>query len=174
MIDADAEHKVDLRKLTLKYEMGDVELGRKQAQATLVLDEELRTVERRGEAQIERRRKEAEGDAKANEIVFKVEEAHAAKIAELDLARARALAEAEALRLKAIQPELVGALHSAADSEVMKAAATNMNLVSLLGGRTPQELLEHVLRGTPLERSTRDMRTRSDGGSMNGDIPSAE
>jgi hypothetical protein len=173
MIDADAEHRVDIRKLQLRYEFGDFELGRKQAQATLQLDEELRTVERRGEAQIERRRKEAEGDAKANEIVFKVEEAHAAKMAELDLARARALAEAEALRLRAIQPELVGALHSAADSEVMKAAATNMNLVSLLGGRTPQELLEHVLRGTPLERSTRDMRARSDG-TKNGDIPSAE
>jgi hypothetical protein len=33
--------------------------------------------------------------------------------------------------------------------------------VSLLGGKTPQELFEHVLRGTPLERSTRDMRARS-------------
>lgn len=84
-----------------------------------------------------------------------------AKLAELDIARARAMAEAEALRLSAIQPELVGALHSAADAEVMKAAATNMNLVSLLGGKSPQELLEHVLRGTPLERSTRDMRARS-------------
>ncbi|MBL8607229.1 MAG: hypothetical protein JNL38_07905, partial [Myxococcales bacterium] len=70
-------------------------------------------------------------------------------------------AEAEAIRLQAIQPELVGALHAAADAEVMKAAAANMNLVSLLGGKSPQELFEHVLRGTPLERTTRDMRERS-------------
>jgi hypothetical protein len=172
MIDADAEHRVELRKMQLRYESGDFELGRKQAQASLQLDEELRAAERRGDAQVERRRKEAEGDAKANDTVYKVEEAHLAKMAELELARARALAEAEALRLKAIQPELVGALHSAADSEVMKAAASNMNLVSLLGGKSPQELLEHVLKGTPLERSTRDMRVRSEG--KNGDIPSAE
>ncbi|MFO7565068.1 MAG: hypothetical protein R6X02_20650 [Enhygromyxa sp.] len=36
-----------------------------------------------------------------------------------------ALAETDSRRLAAIQPELVGALHAAADAEVMKAAAEN-------------------------------------------------
>ncbi|MDF2697768.1 MAG: hypothetical protein K0S65_6151, partial [Labilithrix sp.] len=161
IVDAESNHRVDLQKLKLRFDAEDVERGRKQAQAALELDGEIRSADRRGEAHAERRRKEAEANALANEVAYKVEEAHLAKVAELDLARARAVAEADALRLQAIQPELIGALHSAADAEVMKAAASNMNLVSLLGGKSPQELFEHVLRGTPLERSTRDMRARS-------------
>jgi major vault protein len=161
VIDAESDHLVNLKKLVLRLDAEDVEQERKQTQAARLLDEEIRSADRVCDANVERRRKEAEGDAKANESVYKIEEAHLTKVAELDLARARAIAEADALRLGAIQPELIGALHSAADAEVMKAAASNMNLVSLLGGKSPQELFEHVLRGTPLERSTRDMRARS-------------
>lgn len=163
VVDAQAEHLVELRKHELRFELADADLRRTQAQATTQLEEELRAAELRAAAQVDRRRKEAEGDAAANEAIYRVEEAHLAKVAVLELERARVLAEAEALRLRAIQPELVGALHSAADAEVMKAAAANMNLVSLLGGKSPQELFEHVLRGTPLERSTRDMRARAEG-----------
>jgi hypothetical protein len=141
LVDAESDHRVALRKVQLDH-----------AVSALVLDEEIATADRRASAHVERRRKEQE-----------LEQAYLAKVAALELERARALAEAEAVRLKAIQPELVGALHSAADAEVMKAAASNMNLVSLLGGKTPQELLEHVFKGTPLERSTRDMRARSNG-----------
>jgi hypothetical protein len=162
VIDAQSDHLVELEKVKLRYEIADLEQHRTQAQNLIRLDDELRAADRRCEANVERRRKEAEGDAQANDVVYKVEEAHLAKVAALDLERARAVAEAEAVRLAAIQPELIGALHSAADAEVMKAAATNMNLVSLLGGKTPQELFEHVLRGTPLERSARDMRARSE------------
>ncbi|MBX3187500.1 MAG: hypothetical protein KF819_10820 [Labilithrix sp.] len=160
IVDAASDHEVELKKLELKFALGDVELARQQAQAVTQLEEELRAASRRAETHVSCRRKEAE-----------VEEAHLSKVTELELERARALAEAEAVRLKAIQPELVGALHAAADAEVMKAAATNMNLVSLLGGKSPQELFEHVVKGTPLERSTRDMRVRSE--SKNGG-PSAE
>lgn len=162
LIDVESDHRVDLAKLKLDFDLRDSELGRKHAQTALALDEELRATERRAAAEVERRRKEAEADAKANAATYEVEEAHLAKVAVLELERARALADAEAVRLRAIQPELVAALYSAADSEVMKAAAANMNLVSLLGGKSPQELFEHVLRGTPLERSTRDMRARSE------------
>ncbi|MFO0738360.1 MAG: hypothetical protein U0270_20875 [Labilithrix sp.] len=143
LIDAETEHKVDLRKIELRHE-----------QSVRQLDEELGFAERRSAAEAERRR-----------VEHAIEEAHLAKVAELDRARALAFAEAEALRLKAIQPELVGALHAAADAEVMKTAAANMNLVSLLGGKSPQELFEHVLKGTPLERSVRDMKSRSTNGS---------
>ena len=142
LIDAETEHKVDLRKIELRHE-----------QSVRQLDEELGFAERRSAAEAERRR-----------VEHAIEEAHLAKVAELDRARALAFAEAEALRLKAIQPELVGALHAAADAEVMKTAAANMNLVSLLGGKSPQELFEHILKGTPLERSVRDLKTRSTNG----------
>lgn len=162
VVDVENEHTVELKKLELRYALGDAELTRREAQTASKLDEELRMAERRAAAQIERRRKEAESDAAANAAVYVVEEAHLEKVTALEAARARAVAEAEALRLQAIQPELVGALHAAADAEVMKTAAANMNLVSLLGGKSPQELFEHVLKGTPLERSTRDMRTRAE------------
>jgi hypothetical protein len=76
---------------------------------------------------------------------------------------ARVLAEADAVRLQAIQRELVAALHVAADSEVLKAAANNMNLVSLLGGKSPAELLARVVKGTPLERTVNGMRARAGG-----------
>ncbi|MBX3232247.1 MAG: hypothetical protein KIT84_18960 [Labilithrix sp.] len=152
LVDAEADHRVDVRKLSFRFDAEDVELERKQAQSLRELEEELRAAQRRSESEMERRRSE-----------YAIEEAHLSKVAEVDRARAQAFAEAEALRLRAIQPELVGALHSAADAEVMKAAAANMNLVSLLGGKSPQELFEHVLRGTPLERSVRDMRARSNG-----------
>ena len=104
-----------------------------------------------------------------------MEESHLAKVAALDIERARQAAEAEAVRLKAIQPELVAALYAASDADVMKAAAENMNLVSLLGGKSPQELFEHVLKGTPLERTSRDMRARAEtNGSHTKVDPSAE
>jgi hypothetical protein len=168
VVDAENEHQVELKKLELRYALGDVELARTSVQTTTRLDDELRTASLRAAANVERRRKEAEADAAANAVVYEVEEAHLAKVTALELERARAVAEAEAVRLKAIQPELVGALHAAADADVMKTAAANMNLVSLLGGKSPQELFEHVVRGTPLERSTRDMRARSE--AKNGTI----
>jgi hypothetical protein len=151
LVDAETEHRVDLRKIELQHE-----------QAARQLDEELGFAERRAAMSAERQR-----------ILNAIEEAHLAKVVEIERARALAEAEAEAMRLAAIQPELVGALHAAADAEVMKTAAANMNLVSLLGGKTPQELLEHVLKGTPLERSSRDMRARSTNGT-HGTGPAGE
>ena len=82
-------------------------------------------------------------------------------VATIDQNRARAIAEADAVKLQAIQSELVGALHAAADSEVMKAAANNMNLVALLGGKSPAEIFQQLLAGTALSRTTRNMRDRS-------------
>src|SRR5262249_55971056 len=42
MIDAESDHRVDLKKLELEFTMKDSELARKQTQAKLQLDEELR------------------------------------------------------------------------------------------------------------------------------------
>ena len=98
-----------------------------------------------------------------------MEEAHYAAIAHIEQERARAIAEADAVKLQAIAPELVGALHAAADSEVMKAAANNMNLVSLLGGKSPAELFQQLLSGTALSRTTRNMRGRAGDGEGDGE-----
>ena len=84
-------------------------------------------------------------------------------MAEIERKTAQSLSEADALKLTAMQPQLVGALQSAADSEVMKAAANNMNLVALLGGKSPAELFEQLLRGTPLSRSVAAMKARAVG-----------
>lgn len=106
----------------------------------------------------------ADSEAKARALVDRAAEAHARALAEVEQARAAALAQADAVRLGALQHELVGALQAAADSEVLKAAASNMNLVALLGGKSPAELLSQVVRGTPLSRTTDGMRARETGG----------
>lgn len=102
----------------------------------------------------------ADAEARARALVDAAAQAHARAIAEIEQATAAALAQSDATRLGAIQPELVGALHAAADAEVLKAAANNMNLVALLGGKSPSELLSQVVRGTPLSRTTDGMKTR--------------
>jgi major vault protein len=104
----------------------------------------------------------AEAEARAAELTNAAAQAHARALAEIEQQTAAAFASADAVRLGAIQRELVGALHAAADSEVMKAAATNMNLVALLGGKSPADLLANVVKGTPLARTTDNMRERGD------------
>src|SRR5262249_46135702 len=42
MVDAESEHRVELRKLELRFDAEDAEIGRKQAQSVTQLDEELR------------------------------------------------------------------------------------------------------------------------------------
>ncbi|MBZ5714260.1 hypothetical protein [Nannocystis pusilla] len=106
----------------------------------------------------------AEAEAKARALVDRAAEAHARALADVEQARAAALAQADAVRLGALQHELVGALQAAADSEVLKAAASNMNLVALLGGKSPAELLSQLVRGTPLSRTTDGMRARETSG----------
>ena len=102
----------------------------------------------------------AEAEAKARALVDAAAQAHARAIAEIEQGSAAAFAQADAVRLGAIQGELVAALHAAADGEVLKAAANNMNLVALLGGKSPAELLGQLVRGTPLSRTVDGMRER--------------
>jgi hypothetical protein len=162
IIDAECTHAQELRAQELKADRRDAEQKRKLAYDQRVLEDELHAGERRLEASIASKVREADAGARAGEALHRVEEAHFAAVTKIDSERARAVAEADALRLGAIQAELVGALHAAADSEVMKAAASNMNLVSLLSGRTPAELLRNVVMGTPLERTARDMTARAE------------
>jgi hypothetical protein len=84
LIDAESEHRVDLRKHQLRFDIADSELGRKQVQTNLERDDGLRIAERRSVPEVERRRKAAEADAKANEIAYEGEAAHLAQVAQLD------------------------------------------------------------------------------------------
>lgn len=102
----------------------------------------------------------AEAEARARALVDAAVQAHTRAMAEIDQGSAAAYAQADAVRLAAIQAELIGALQAAADGEVMKAAANNMNLVALLGGKSPAELLGQLVRGTPLSRTVDGMRAR--------------
>src|SRR5690606_37115471 len=90
---------------------------------------------------------QAQAEAKASAAQHEEMTAFATAQALIEQQTAKVLADADAVRLQAIQRELVGALHSAADSEVMKAAANNMNLVALLGGKSPSELFTMLLQG---------------------------
>ena len=139
LIDADASHEVELRRIELAAVASGLELDKKHErdQKSLAFSVQKQTAE------------------------HGVDEAHRTALATLEKELARAIAEADAIRLQAIQKELVGALHTAADAEVMKAAANNMNLVALLGGKSPAELLTQILRGTPLARTPDEMRSRA-------------
>ncbi|MCC7541978.1 MAG: hypothetical protein IT379_37510, partial [Deltaproteobacteria bacterium] len=170
-VDAEQSHRVEHRKIELSAARRDTELDRQQKHSERALEHELRTAKARSEAAGSRRIAEADADATAKKRVHEVAESHAARTAEIDAGYVRSLAEADALRIQAIQRELVGALHAASDSEVMKAAAANMNLVSLLGGKTPLELIRNVVAGTPLERSVRQMSARAGGDGESGPAP---
>lgn len=154
-------HRVELRKLelTAARERSDLEL-RNQREREAV-DSRLALAKAETEARAARKLHDAEIDATARKLVDAVALESARAQAEIDRATTAALAEADARRLQAIQPQLVGALHAAADAEVMKAAAQNMNLVSLLGGKSPLDLLGKLLEGTPLSRTVRNMRRRA-------------
>jgi hypothetical protein len=160
---AEAAHALATRTGELEGERRATDLERSQRHQERVLEFEVRTEREMSEAAAARRLREAEAAARASELGHKVAESHLEAVARVDTERARAFAEADAIKLQAVQAELVGALHAAADSEVMKAAANNMNLVALLGGRSPAEIFQQLLAGTPLARTVRDMRERAPG-----------
>lgn len=162
LVDAETTHKVALRNIELRAVAQSTELDRRQEQDRKTREEQIKAERELSTAAAARRLHEAEADARANEANYRVSESHRTALAAIEKDLARAIAEADAVRLAAIQKELVGALHAAADAEVMKAAANNMNLVSLLGGKSPSELLSQLVRGTPLERTTEGMKTRRD------------
>ena len=159
---AEATHAAALRAIELEAERKAAELERQQRHQERVLEFEVRTEREMTEAAALKRLREAEVGAQATALAHKAEEAHLEVVARVEAEHARSLAEAEAVKLQAIQSELVGALHAAADSEVMKAAANNMNLVALLGGKSPAEIFQQLLSGTALSRTVRGMRERSD------------
>lgn len=160
VVEREQQHAVALRSQILGAELKADDVHRTQELLSRELDFELRTARDRSDAEAQRRLKEAEAEVKSAELGFKVEESHRAALSVIEQGQARAFAEAEALRLGALQPELVASLYAAADSEVLKAAANNMNLVALLGGRSPAEILGQIVRGTPLARSVDAMARR--------------
>ena len=174
LLEADSSHAVSLRVAQLESEREHAALEREHAQRKRGLDFELAARRAALEVDLLRTVQEAEAQAKASEMIHAAEHKHRGQLARIEAELARAVAEADAVKLQAVQRELVGALHAAADSEVMKAAATNMNLVSLLGGKSPAELFSQILRGTPLARTVRGMDERGNDGDGHADRPSAE
>jgi major vault protein len=166
LVETETSHKLEARNLELKSDRRDASLARDHAHEQRALEHWIRVEQQKLAVETDKRTREAEAEARADEARYKVDEAHMATVSTIQRDKIRAVAEAEAIRLAAVQRELVGALHAAADSEVMKAAANNMNLVALLGGKSPAELLGQIVRGTALERTSREMMLRS--GSGNG------
>ncbi len=162
LLEARESHRVELAKLLDTAERDDKLQERKHQRGELETKFHLRQQAAGSEARAKNRLVDAEAEAKANEQLNGVRQSHARAMAEIERKTAEAMASADATRLKAIERELVGALHAAADSEVMKAAAENMNLVALLGGKSPAELLSQLLKGTPLERSSKGMKRRAE------------
>lgn len=155
-------HRVEQRKLELTAAREHSELELRNRREREAVEARLALAKAETEARAARKLHDAEIDAAARKLVDAVALESSKAQAEIDRATAAALAEADARRLAAVQPQLVGALHAAADAEVMKAAAQNMNLVSLLGGKSPMELLGKLLEGTALSRTVRNMRRRAD------------
>ncbi len=164
LLEARETHRLELQKLLDAAEREDKLQERKHQRGEVETKFHLRQQAAGSEARAKNRLVDAEAEAKANDQLNTVRQAHARAMAEIERKTAEAMASADATRLKAIERELVGALHAAADSEVMKAAAENMNLVALLGGKSPAELLSQLLKGTPLERSSKGMKKRAQSG----------
>ncbi len=162
VVDAETTHGLALRKVQLDAVLDAAALAKRQAEAEAARKAQLVAERELGEAAATAKLRDAEASARAARSEHEAVESHRAALAAIEKELARAFAEADAVRLAAIQKELVGALHVAADAEVLKAAANNMNLVALLGGKSPAELLAQVVRGTPLERATNGMRARRD------------
>ncbi len=159
--EAQDSHALELHKLGLAADRDDLKQQRKQRLEQAVAEFALASQAARGASAAALRVQSAEAEARAAELTNAAAQSHARVLAEIDQQTAAALASADSVRLAAIQRELVGALHAAADSEVMKAAANNMNLVALLGGKSPADLFGQLLRGTPLARSSDGMRERA-------------
>ena len=159
--EAQDSHATELHKLGLAADRDDLKQARKHRLEQAVADFALASQAARSASAAALRVQTAEAEAKAAELANLATQAHSRVMAEIDQQTAAAYASADAVRLQAIQRELVGALHAASDSEVMKAAATNMNLVALLGGKSPAELFGQLLRGSPLERSEGNLRERA-------------
>lgn len=160
-LEVELENQVDKRKAEL---VGELEA----LQTNLALSQERNRIEHIGllsRLQAESRAVVTLFDAEAESKAQALRQAEDVKTlearAEVQRITAKALADADAVRLSAIQQELVAALHTAADSEVMKAAANNMNLVALLGGKSPSELFQDLLEGTPLSRTPAQMKRRA-------------
>ena len=158
--EVDDQHTLELRKLELEAARDRADLERRNQRESIAVEARLALAKAETEARAARKLHDAEIEAQARKLVDAVALDSAKAEAEIARGTAAALAEADSRRLAAVQPELVGALHAAADAEVMKAAAENMNLVSLLGGKSPLELFSRLLEGTPLARSVRSMRRR--------------
>ncbi len=166
----DDQQRIELRKLELESEREKLQVETRGEREALAVESRLALAKVETEARVVRKLRDAEAEAQARKLVDAVLLDASRARAEIDRANTAAAAQADSLRLAAVQPELVGALHAAADAEVMKAAAENMNLVSLLGGKSPMELFTKLLAGTPLARSVRSMRRRdgSQDGSQSG------
>lgn len=162
LVDAEADDRVARRVIELKSAVDAFALSRKQEHDRAILDFEVASEQALTDSHAHKCLREAEAESKAAASRYEVEEAHRRALAGVERELAQGFAAADATRLAAIQSELVAALYAAADSEVMKAAATNMNLVSLLGGKSPAELLSSVVKGTPLERTVDAMRSRAE------------
>jgi hypothetical protein len=165
------EHKIVreavLRKADSRAVDADAEqrmLALKQAHERLILEFEVQSEQAMAESHAQKLLRQADAEATAKAAAYEVEEAHRRALSIIERELAQAFANADATRLAAIQKDLVAALYAASDAEVLKAAASNMNLVSLLGGKSPAELLHNVVKGTPLERTIQSMRDRKENG----------
>ncbi len=172
-LEAEDQFKLETRKAELAASLEDVKAKREQQRIEAASAHELGLRRAESEARAALLVAHAQAEAKAAAVQHEEQTAFAAAQAAIEQQTARALAEADATRLQAIQRELVGALHSAADSEVMKAAANNMNLVALLGGKSPSELFTMLLQGTPLSRTTAEMARRAEGSDAGNGKPAS-
>lgn len=163
-VEAESAHEVELRRIQLQSDREMTLLQRRQEVERLGHELQQTLERQRATLENELRLLEADAQARSKEQIQTVERRHSEALAQIRRDLAEGLARADASRLAAIQPQLVGALHAAADAQVMKAAAENMNLVSLLGGKSPAELFEQLLRGTPLARTPQEMLVRSGNG----------
>jgi len=99
-------------------------------------------------AVLEHHKKDAETRSAAQRALHEAEEAHQAKINELEIALLSAQSAATVAERQAVQKQLVEAMVGLGDKMLLTEVAQNMNLVSLFKGKDVGTILSEILGGT--------------------------
>ena len=108
-------------------------------------------------------------DAVQNAKLAREKQIHDAKIeqdkakAEIEKTRQQTYADTIATVMKSIGPDLVAALNSSANADVLAAVTKTMSPYALAKGESVSEFTDHLLRGTTLEGLLKDLVTKNNG-----------
>ena len=173
---SDATRKAEMVKKLTEYERNEATLAYETKMHNLELNqkaEEKKLKNQAAIAEMKRAETEAEAQAKADmqEIFDAIQAAQLARdkaadeariatekqLAEIEKAKQNAYAEAVAKMFAAISPDLVAALESQANAQIMTGLGQAIAPYALANGESSAEAINTLLRGTSLEKTLKNV-----------------